>query len=58
VRVNNSTGLLKPNGIATLRIKDFEVKDSALVVPAKCVSKDGNGDFVFTIVNMDGKERP
>lgn len=54
--VNNSNGLLKPNGIATLRIKDFEA-DSALVVPAKCISKDGKGDFVFTIETVDGKEK-
>lgn len=55
VLVNNSNGLLKPNGIATIRIKDFEA-DSALVVPAKCVSKDGKGDYVFTIGTEDGKE--
>jgi multidrug efflux pump subunit AcrA (membrane-fusion protein) len=54
--VNNSNGLLKPNGIATIRIKDFEA-DSALVVPAKCVSKDGKGDYVFTIQSVDGKEK-
>lgn len=54
--INNDNGLLKPNGIATLRIKDFEA-DSALVVPAKCVSKDGKGDYVFTIEAVDGKEK-
>jgi len=53
VRVNNSDRLLKPNGVATLRIKDFEVKE-ALVVPAITVGKDANGTFVF-VVNSESK---
>jgi membrane fusion protein (multidrug efflux system) len=55
VLVNNSTGLLKPNGIATLKIKDFEA-NGALIVPAKCVSKDPKGDYVFTVQKVDGKD--
>ncbi len=55
VLVNNSNGLLKPNGIATLKIKDFEA-NGALIVPAKCVSKDPKGDYVFTVQKADGKE--
>ena len=33
VQVPNKSGFLKPNGIATIRLKDFEA-DSAIVVPA------------------------
>jgi membrane fusion protein (multidrug efflux system) len=53
--VSNGNGLLKPNGIATIRIKDFEAA-SAFVVPAKCVSKDPKGDYVFTVQKVDGKD--
>ncbi|MCF8278020.1 MAG: efflux RND transporter periplasmic adaptor subunit [Flavobacteriales bacterium] len=56
VRVPNSTGALKPNGVATLRIKDFEVKD-ALVVPAISIGKDAKGAFLFVIVEEDGKTK-
>lgn len=54
VRIPNSTGVLKPNGIATLKIKDFEA-DSSLVVPAIAISKDAKGDFLFTVQEKEGK---
>ncbi len=53
--VSNGNGLLKPNGIATIRIKDFEAAN-VFIVPAKCVSKDPKGDYVFTVQKADGKE--
>ena len=56
VRIPNSDGSLKPNGIATLKIKDFEVKD-ALVVPAIAIGKDAKGDFLFVINEEDGKTK-
>ncbi len=56
VRVPNTDGSLKPNGIATLRIKDFEVKE-ALVVPAIAIGKDAKGDFLFVINEEDGKPK-
>lgn len=56
VRVPNTDGSLKPNGIATLRIKDFEVKD-ALVVPAIAIGKDAKGDFLFVIKEEGGKPK-
>lgn len=56
VRVPNSDGSLKPNGIATLKIKDFEVKE-ALVVPAIAIGKDAKGDFLFVINEEDGKPK-
>ncbi|MCB9190507.1 MAG: efflux RND transporter periplasmic adaptor subunit [Flavobacteriales bacterium] len=56
VRVPNKDGSLKPNGVATLRIKDFEVAD-ALVVPAISISKDAKGDFLFVIQEEEGKTK-
>ncbi|MFM1875298.1 MAG: hypothetical protein RL266_1035 [Bacteroidota bacterium] len=54
VRVPNANGQLKPNGIATLRIKDFEVAD-ALVVPAIAIGKDAKGAFLFVVNEVEGK---
>jgi membrane fusion protein (multidrug efflux system) len=38
--------IVKPNLIATVKIKDFHQKD-AVVVPSKLIQKDNLGDFVF-----------
>ncbi|MGB1317514.1 MAG: efflux RND transporter periplasmic adaptor subunit [Flavobacteriales bacterium] len=54
VRIPNTDGSLKPNGIATIKIKDFTA-DSALVVPAISISKDAKGDFLFVINKEEGK---
>ncbi len=54
VRIPNSTGSLKPNAIATLKIKDFEA-DSSLVVPAISIGKDAKGDFLFVVKEEEGK---
>ncbi len=56
VRVPNSNGMLKPNGIATLKIKDFELSD-ALVVPAIAIGKDAKGAFLFVITEQDGEPK-
>ncbi len=56
VRVPNKDGSLKPNGIATLKIKDFEVAD-ALVVPAIAIGKDAKGAFLFVINEEDGTKK-
>ena len=56
VRVPNANGALKPNGIATLKIKDFEVKE-ALVVPAISIGKDAKGAFLFVITEEEGKTK-
>jgi membrane fusion protein, multidrug efflux system len=37
---------IKPNLIAILKIKDYEVTD-AVVVPSKLIQKDNTGEFVF-----------
>ena len=56
VRIPNTNGSLKPNGIATIKIKDFTA-DSALVVPAISISKDARGDFLFVINKAEGKSK-
>lgn len=47
-RVSNASGMLKPNGVAVLKIIDFK-NDTALVVPALSISKDAKGDFLFVV---------
>lgn len=54
VRVPNTSGMLKPNGVATLTIIDFEA-DSALVVPAISIGKDAKGDFLFVVNEEEGE---
>jgi RND family efflux transporter MFP subunit len=54
IRIPNTNGSLKPNGIATIKIKDFSA-DSALVVPAISIGKDAKGDFLFVINQEEGK---
>jgi membrane fusion protein (multidrug efflux system) len=56
VMVPNAERILKPNGVATLRIKDFEAND-ALVVPAITIGKDAKGDFVFVVKEDEGKKK-
>lgn len=56
VLIPNTTGMLKPNGIATLTIKDFEA-DNAMVVPAISIGKDAKGDFLFVISDEEGKKK-
>jgi RND family efflux transporter MFP subunit len=56
VRIPNNSGSLKPNGIATLRIKDFEA-DSSLVVPAISIGRDAKGAFIFVVNEVEGKSK-
>ena len=46
--LNNVNGMIKPNQMATLKIKDFETA-SALVVPSIVVKQDSRGDFLFVV---------
>ncbi|MDP6909729.1 MAG: efflux RND transporter periplasmic adaptor subunit, partial [Flavobacteriales bacterium] len=54
VRIPNTEGSLKPNGIATIKIRDFQA-DSALVVPAISIGRDGKGSFLFVVNEAEGK---
>lgn len=55
VLVPNTSGVLKPNGVATLKIQDFKA-DSSLVVPAIVIGKDAKGDFIYVVKEAEGKE--
>jgi membrane fusion protein, multidrug efflux system len=43
---------LKPNLIAVVRIKDYEIED-APVIPANLIQKDGEGNFVYIVSEED-----
>ena len=58
VRINvpNKKGEIKPNLLADIKIKDFDVKE-AIVIPSKLVQIDENGNnFVFTITEKEDKK--
>lgn len=46
IDLDNQSGEVKPNSIASLRIQDFAV-DSAMVLPSEVIKRDMRGDFVF-----------
>jgi len=49
MKINNNDGLLKPNTLAVVKIKDFSQKN-ALVVPTHLIQQATNGDeFVFVV---------
>ena len=47
IDLTNSSNSIKPNAVASLKLKDFLV-DSAMVLPSKTIKKDMRGNFVFT----------
>jgi RND family efflux transporter MFP subunit len=50
IQLNNSSGILKPNAVASLEIRDFS-STNAMVVPSQIVKKDMRGDYVFVAKN-------
>lgn len=55
IDVRSKSGMIKPNLLADIKIKDFDVKD-AIVIPTSLVQIDGDGNkFVFTITQKDNK---
>lgn len=52
VAVDNKDGVIKPNILANLMIRDY-ANESALVVPSTSIGKDLRGDFVFVAVKDD-----
>jgi len=46
INLNNTSGAIKPNAIASLQLKDFSQED-AMVLPSSCIKKDMRGSFVF-----------
>ena len=55
INLNNKKGLIKPNLLANIKIKDLDIKN-AIVIPSKLVQIDENGNnFVFTITKQNNK---
>ncbi len=54
LQINNKNELLKPNGLALIRINDFSAKD-ALVVPSIIIKQDMTGSFLY-VVKLVNKE--
>ena len=55
LKLNNSSGKIKPNMVSELRIKDFST-DKALVIPSLAIKKDMTGNYVYTVKPAkDGK---
>lgn len=53
--IDNKEGILKPNLLAYLRIRDFSA-DSAIAIPSDVVQQDANGEsFVFVVEEKDGE---
>lgn len=48
INLDNQSGEIKPNAVASLRIQDFAV-DSAMVLPSEVIKRDMRGDFVFVV---------
>ena len=54
VALPNERGLLKPNLLAVLKVKDFE-QDSAVVVPSDLIQQTAKGEnFVYVLENHSG----
>ncbi len=54
LRINNKNEMLKPNGMAIIRINDFS-SDEALVVPSIVIKQDMTGSFLYTAIQDNGK---
>lgn len=55
IDVSNKNGMIKPNLLADIKIKDVDVKD-AIIIPTNLVQVDGEGNkFVFTITKKERK---
>ena len=52
VKINlyNSSGDIKPNAVASVKLQDFS-QEGAIVLPSACIKKDMRGSFVFVADN-------
>jgi RND family efflux transporter MFP subunit len=48
IDLKNESGYIKPNAVASLKIKDFYA-ESAIKLPSKVIKKDMRGNFVFVV---------
>ena len=54
INLSNKKGAIKPNLLADLKIKDFDVKE-AIVIPTKLIQIDQNeNNFVYSVIDKDG----
>ncbi len=54
-KIANQDNKLKPNMLATVKFRDFEI-DNALVVPSILVKEDFKGKYLYKIGEEDGKK--
>lgn len=54
ISMPNPDGKLKPDLLATVNIKDYE-KDSSVVIPTNLIQRDKAGDYVYILVESEGK---
>ncbi len=52
VSINNTSGLLRPNALATLTFNDYKNK-KAMVLPSNAVQQDANGYYVFVVKDAE-----
>ena len=50
ININNSSGNIKPNAVASVKLQDFS-QEGAMVLPSTCIKKDMRGSFVFVADN-------
>lgn len=54
VNLNNPDGMIKPNIISTIRVRDYSVQD-AIVVPNILIKEDFRGNYTYIAEMVDGK---
>lgn len=54
VSLANKNNMLKPNYVATMKIRDF-TESSALVIPSVAVSRDMRGEYVYIVEQSEEK---
>ncbi|PKP37283.1 MAG: hypothetical protein CVT98_06275 [Bacteroidetes bacterium HGW-Bacteroidetes-15] len=55
VKLSNIDGKIKPNQMASMRIKDFEA-EKAIVIPSIILKQDSRGEFLFVTDNNEKGE--
>ena len=50
INLKNSSGDIKPNAVASVKLQDFS-QERAMVLPSACIKKDMRGSFVFVADN-------
>ena len=50
INLNNSSGDIRPNAVASVKLQDFS-QEGAMVLPSACIKKDMRGSFVFVADN-------